>query len=151
MIAARYYVGFVGGQPVCHAATSPRLEVGAMRACRLVVMPEWQGAGLGVRFLNEVCRLTMAGDHGFGGRVWRGVYFHTSHPGLVAALRRSPGWRQVSATLYGGNKARSGESIARSLAKGGGRWGGRVPAAGYGGHFRSVQGFIYEGHKDAKA
>ena len=141
MIAAKYYVGFVGGEPVCHVATSPRLETGAMRACRLVVMPEWQGAGVGLRFLNEVCRLTMSGDHGFGDRVWRGVYFHTSHPGLVAALRRSPEWRQVSATLYGSNKARSCESIKRS--------GCDIGNAGYGGHFRAVQGFLYHGGKEA--
>ena len=141
MIAARYYVGFADGQPVCHIATAPRLEIGAMRACRLVVMPEWQGAGVGVRFLNEVCRLTLAGDHGFGDRVWRGVYFHTSHPGLVAALRRSPEWRQVSASLCGNNKARSRASIERSAAA----RGKRCPPAGYGGHFRAVQGFLYDG------
>ncbi|MCL1922173.1 MAG: ABC transporter ATP-binding protein, partial [Kiritimatiellaeota bacterium] len=149
MIAARYYVGFAGGQPVCHVAVSPRLEIGAMRACRLVVMPEWQGAGLGVRFLDEVCRLTMAGGHGFGARVWRGVYFHTSHPGLAAALRRASAWRQASASLCGGNKAKSRASIVRSLANAGGS--ARVPATGYGGHFRAVQGFLYEGHKDAQA
>jgi GNAT superfamily N-acetyltransferase len=142
MIAARYYVGFVAGDPVCHVATSPRLEIGAMRACRLVVMPEWQGAGVGVRFLNEVCRLTLSGEHGFGGRVWRGVYFHTSHPGLVAALRRSPEWRQVSASLYGGNKERSRASILRtSRAR-------QKPATGWGGHFRAVQGFLYHGGRE---
>ena len=48
-------VGFVEGQPVCHLAVAPRLEIHGMRACRLVVLPEWQVAGIGVRFLNEVC------------------------------------------------------------------------------------------------
>ena len=139
VLSSSYYVGFVDGQPVCHIATAPRLEIGAMRACRLVVMPEWQGAGVGVRFLNEVCRLTLAGDHGFGGRVWRGVYFHTSHPGLVAALRRSPEWRQVSASLCGSSKAKSCASIRRTSKS---AW---VPATGYGGHFRAVQGFLYDG------
>jgi GNAT superfamily N-acetyltransferase len=139
MVACKYYVGFVAGHPVCHVATTPRLDIGAMRACRLVVMPEWQGAGLGVRFLNEVCRLTMAGESGFGDRVWRGVYFHTSHPGLVAALRRSPCWCQVSATLHGGNKANSAASIKKSAL----RNGNALLATGYGGHFRAVQGFLY--------
>ena len=148
MVAARYFVGFVAGAPVCHVATAPRLDIGAMRACRLVVLPEWQGAGLGVRFLDEVCRLTMAGESGFGARVWRGVYFHTSHPGLVAALRRSPNWRQVSATLYGGNKAKSAASIAKSAHRNGTMPG--LGACGYGGHFRAVQGFLYTGDKNAK-
>lgn len=62
--------------------------------------------------------------------------FHTSHPGLCAALRRDPNWRQVSAHLYGGNKKKSAASMARS--------GGTI-RAGYGGHFRAVQGFRYVG------
>jgi ABC-type ATPase with predicted acetyltransferase domain len=52
MVAAGYFVGAVEGEPVCHIAFAPRLEVNAMRACRMVVMPEWQGAGVGLRFLN---------------------------------------------------------------------------------------------------
>ena len=58
--------------------------------------------------------------------------------GLAAALRRDRCWRQVSACLYGGNKKRSGKSIARSA--------GKRSCAGYGGHFRAVQGFRYHGH-----
>jgi len=26
------------------------------RACRLVVTPEWLGAGVGLRFLNTICK-----------------------------------------------------------------------------------------------
>jgi hypothetical protein len=37
--------------------------------------------------------------------------FHTSHPGLCAALRRDPHWTQVSAMLHGDNKL--GRSIER--------------------------------------
>ena len=58
------------------------------------------------------------------------------------ALRRAPGWTQVSAALVGSNKARSAESVNRSASKHG--WDG-PGKAGYGGHFRAVQGFRYIG------
>lgn len=133
MIAATYYVGTVDGEPVCHLGVSPRLDVGGMRASRMVVMPEWQGAGIGLRFLNTVCELQTSGQGRYGDRV-KAVYFHTSHPGLCAGLRRDVRWLQVSSELFGSNKLRSQRSIGGDKA-------------GYGGHFRAVQGFKYLGGK----
>jgi GNAT superfamily N-acetyltransferase len=138
MPAAKCYVGVVDGELVAH------LAVGSMaashvparyeaRACRMVVMPEWQGAGIGMRFLNAICeRYRVGTGHLPGATTTR---FHTSHPGLVAALRRDPRWRQMSAMLYGGNKARSQGTLRASGSF----------RAGYGGHFRAVQGFRYVG------
>lgn len=140
MIAATYYVGTVDGEPVCHLGVSPALQVGGVRASRMVVAPEWQGAGIGLRFLNAVCDLQTGGRGRYGDRV-RAVYFHTSHPGLCAGLRRDTRWAQTSAELFGGNKRASAASVARTkksaaiIASGG----------GYGGHFRAVQGFKYTG------
>lgn len=141
MVAARCYVGFIGGEPVAHLGVgSCHTGLGVeARACRMVVMPEWQGAGVGVRFLNEVCRANLAGRGRIRGRRLT-TLFHTSHPGLAAALRRDANWRQVSARLYGANKRRSMGSISRA---GGLRPGG--PSGGYGGHFRAVQGFRFVG------
>lgn len=137
MIAATYYVGFVDGEPVCHLGVSPWFHngAGAVRASRMVVMPEWQGAGVGLRFLNAVCQMYVDGKSKFGSRV-RCAYFHTSHPGLCAALRRGGGWRQVSGSTSGQNKARGRASLRKSGIKVG---------TGYGGHFRAVQGFKYVG------
>lgn len=140
MIAARCFVGTVEGALVCHVAVSPRLDIGAMRACRLVVMPEWQGAGVGMRFLNAVCQRQLEGLNRWQRKA--PTYFHTSHPGLAAALRRDPKWRQVSARLVGDSKLKSMESMRVSHER------GRkinAPGAGYGGHFRAIQGFKYEG------
>lgn len=134
-IAASYYVGTVDGEPVCHLAVSPKFETRYYRATRLVVMPEWQGAGVGTRFLNHVCQRHLEGG-GLGGRKYR-TLFHTSHPQLVAYLRRSSKWIQLSRMLYGGQKSRSRQSMARSK--------GNSVAVGYGGHFRAVQGFAYVG------
>lgn len=140
MIAATNYVAVVDGQMVAHVAFSTRPGLREARACRLVVMPEWQGAGVGLRFLNHVCERWRLGDNRHG--LPMPTLFHTSHPGLAAALRRSRSWTQVSASLYGDNRARCVASLAKSDARS-----GRQPLgnAGYGGHFRAVQGFRYLG------
>ncbi len=141
MIASDCYVGTVDGAPVCHVAVSPKFQTGHMRACRLVVMPEWQGAGVGTRFLDAVCEMQLQGGNRWNRKCQ--TLFHTSHPGLAAALRRSRRWVQCSAILYGGNKLASASSIAASRA----RQGKAHCGTGYGGHFRAVQGFKYVGEE----
>jgi len=136
MIAATNYVGTVGGGLVAHVAVSTRPGLVEARACRLVIMPEWQGAGIGVRFLNAVCKRWRRGKNRYGRPM--PTLFHTSHPGLAAVLRRQPGWTQVSASLYGGRRSRSAASIRRAAERDGWSNGGA-----YGGHFRAVQGFRY--------
>ena len=140
MVAAEYFVGTVDGEPVCHLGVAPRLEIGGVRACRMVVMPEWQGAGIGVRFLNNICQWYVDGNSKYGDRV-KASYFHTSHPGLVAALRRDKKWIQVSASLFGADKAsqKKREKSGKTSS---------VPGAG--GHFRAVQGFKYIGESGIK-
>lgn len=44
------------------------------------------------------------------------MLFHTSHPGLAAALRRDPLWAQVSAILYAESR-RLGTSRKKSWLK----------------------------------
>lgn len=144
MPAAKCYVGTVDGELVAHmgVSTAYNARTGCeARACRMVVMPEWQGAGVGSRFLNYVCQLQLEGKGRLTGRKMTTV-FHTSHPGLCAALRRDPRWRQISAVLHGVNKRKSAASQAKS---------GTSIAAGFGGHFRAVQGFRYGGDAYARA
>lgn len=131
---SKTYVGFVGNEPVVHMGMGSMNNQGRAeaRACRMVVMPEWQGAGVGMRFLNTLCERYRRGEGHLDATT---TMFHTSHPGLCAALRRDGRWRQVSANLYGGNKVRSA-----------GRYGaGGAGFSGFGGHFRAVQGFRYYG------
>ena len=140
MIAATNYVATIDDQLVAHVAVSTRPGLVEARACRLVVMPEWQGAGVGLRFLNAVCQAWLEGQNRYQ-RPLR-TLFHTSHPGLAAALRRDRNWTQVSGQLVGAHKGRCRESVRRSAAKAGIKDPG---CAGYGGHFRAVQGFRYLG------
>lgn len=136
MIAATHYMGLVNGQPVAHIAFSTRPGLVEARACRLVVLPEWQGAGVGMRFLNACCEMWWQGKNRYN-KPMR-TLFHTSHPALANALRRDKKWTQVSAVLHGGNKAKSAATIARPNPRVG-------KGTGYGGHFRAVQGFRYLG------
>jgi ABC-type lipoprotein export system ATPase subunit len=139
MIASTPYVAWVGNEPVAHVAFSTRPGLVEARACRLVVMPEWQGAGVGMHFLNALCERWLQGHNRYGLRLR--TLFHTSHPGLAAALRRDPHWTQVSGELIGGNKGRSQLSIINSNRK----LGRPTSGTGFGGHFRAVQGFRYLG------
>ena len=140
MIAAQCYVATVDGEPVAHYAVGTRPGLREARGCRLVVMPEWQGAGVGLRFLNTICQRWLEGKNRFARRM--PTLFHTSHPGLCAALRRRREWVQVSAALHGGNKTSSARTIRSS---------GGIIGSGYGGHFRAVQGFRYLGPNGAHA
>jgi GNAT superfamily N-acetyltransferase len=134
--AAEYFIGTVNGEPVSHLAVCPKFESKGYRATRLVVMPEWQGAGVGTRFLNWVCQHHLNGNGRCGKKL--GTFFHTSHPQLIAFLKRSKNWRQVSAVMHGANKNKSRKSMKKS--------GNAIGAGtGYGGHFRAVQGFKYTG------
>lgn len=139
--AAEYFVGLVDGELACHLAVCPFFTANAYRATRLVTMPEWQGAGVGSRFLDWVCQYHLEGKGRCGHRY--PTLFHTSHPQLIGALRRSPRWIQVSAQLYGNNKAKSKRSINKAREK---QHSSRMVGTGYGGHFRAVQGFKYIGN-----
>lgn len=140
MVAASHYTAWVGDEAVAHIAFATRPGMVEARACRLVVMPEWQGAGVGMRFLNAVCEMWLNGQNRYG--LPLRTLFHTSHPGLAAALRRDPKWTQVSAMLAGGNKTKSAATLAASAAKAGTKV---SSGSGFGGHFRAVQGFRYLG------
>lgn len=128
------YVGFVGSEPVMHLGVSS-LYTGAgveARACRMVVMPEWQGAGIGMRMLNDICARYLRGEGHLKGPAT--TLFHTSHPGLNAALRRDARWRQVSSSLHGVDRQRSARGLGKAQRRG-----------GFGGHLRAVQGWRYVG------
>jgi ABC-type ATPase involved in cell division/GNAT superfamily N-acetyltransferase len=142
-IAATYYIGEVGGEPVAHLAASPRPGLKQCRFTRLVVMPEWQGAGVGMRFLEYVAELWRKGNNRYG-KPMLGV-IHTSHPGLIAALNRSPKWVLVSQQMGGSDRKRYIESIQRSIEKGCFKRNTSSASSGYGGHLRAVAGFKYIG------
>ena len=135
------------GELVCHVAVAPFFTAKAYRATRLVVMPEWQGAGVGTKFLEWVCNYHKEGHGRCGKRL--PTLFHTSHPQLIGYLRSSPKWVLKSQQLYGGNKVKSAASIKKANCTKNNIAGGSS-GIGYGGHFRAVQGYKYIGEKKIK-
>lgn len=135
------------GELVCHVAVAPFFTGKAYRATRLVVMPEWQGAGAGTKFLEWVCNYHKDGHGRCGKRL--PTIFHTSHPQLIGYLKSSPKWVLKSQQLYGGNKAKCAASIKKAN-----RTKNNIATCssgiGYGGHFRAVQGYKYIGDKTKK-
>lgn len=144
-VAAEYFIGTVNGELVCHLAACPMFTANAYRCTRLVVMPEWQGAGCGTKFLEWVCEYHKQGR----GRCERPlpVLFHTSHPQLVGYLKSSKKWVLKSQMMGGGNRGKSMKSINKSQAAGSSHsaLAQKFTQAGFGGHFRAVQGFKYIG------
>lgn len=76
--ASEYFVGIVDGELACHLAVSPFFTAPGYRGTRLVTMPEWQGAGVGLRFLNWCAQYHLEGRGRCGRKL--PTYFHTSHP-----------------------------------------------------------------------
>lgn len=131
MAYATAYTGFVGDEPVAFLGMSG-MHVGKgrreARCCRMVVKPEWQGAGIGMRFLEYLCERELRGE-GFIGKKTTTI-MHSAHPALAVSLRRSPKWRQISQSTWGN---------------------GPKTEVGLGGHLRSVMGFRYYGQRGIDA
>lgn len=138
-VAADFYVGTIQDELVSHMVVAPFFTANAYRATRLVTMPEWQGAGVGIRFLEWVCQYHLDG-HGRKSKKLP-TFFHTSHPQLCSALRKRNNWKQTSAKLYGENKKKSMQNLDKSRKN----KNQKSKGTGYGGHFRPIQGFKYIG------
>jgi len=139
--AAEYFVGAVDGEMVAHLAVAPFFQNGSYRATRLVVMPEWQGAGVGTKFLEWVCQYHADGNGRCGKKL--PTMFHTSHPQLIGFLKQSKRWVLKSQQMFG-NKSRK-NTTAGSHPRG--EPGVRRNVKFMGGHFRAVQGFKYVGNR----
>lgn len=72
---------------------------------RLVVLPDWQGLGLGMILAN------WCGQHLYE-KNWR-FRIVTAHPAMTAALNRSPRWR----TVFKGKPSLRSKTASRTLAK----------------------------------
>lgn len=76
------------GQIVAHTGVIQfPMRKGWKRVHRLVVLPDYQGVGIGVRFINAVAGLVAAEG--------QNVNLTTTTPALVGALKRSKDWTLV--------------------------------------------------------
>lgn len=84
-IAAQQYVGVVNGEIVCHTGIIYfPMKKGAKRVHRLVVLPDYQGVGIGTKFIKAVAKIVQ--KEGFE------LNLTTTTPALVHALKRDPEW-----------------------------------------------------------
>jgi len=82
---ARCYMAWWGDRPVAFAATIHNIGwTGRRRIHRIVVLPDYQGAGVGRALIDAVAALE-------GQR--HKISVMTSHPGLIHALQASRHWR----------------------------------------------------------
>lgn len=62
----RQFVGVINGELVCHTGViAAPMQKNARRLHRSVVLPDYQGIGIGMNFKNAVCDILRAG--GWGG------------------------------------------------------------------------------------
>lgn len=88
--AAHAWCGLIDGEPVAFASylhfPHPHTKNIKM-AHRFVVLPDWQGLGLGKVMAEWVGQLLFESGQRF--------HFTTSHPGLSATMARSPRWKRL--------------------------------------------------------
>ena len=80
-------------------------EQGTKRISRIVVLPDYQGIGIGSRLLDAVAAILQEEN-------WR-VAITTSHPGMIAHLGRSPSWKVTACDAVSG-KVWTTEKAVRS-------------------------------------
>src|SRR5690606_9734617 len=91
---ARCYLALLAGRPVAFAAllANPARRP-TWRVSRIVVLPDFQGIGIGGHFLAGVARIYEQQANC--------LTITTSHPAMIAHLRNSPRWR-ITAVKHGG-------------------------------------------------
>lgn len=89
--ASRCYIGVWEGNVVSFGAviTMPSGTLkNAWRGHRTVVLPDYQGMGLGVRFSNAIAQIHLEQGHRYFSR--------TSHPRMIHYREQSPLWKPTS-------------------------------------------------------
>lgn len=93
--SARCYLASWGDRPVAFVAVLPSMgRRGVWREHRVVCLPDFQGIGIGLRVSEAIGSLVRA----IGGQYTS----TTSHPGFIAARRRSGNWRMTQAPTING-------------------------------------------------
>lgn len=93
-VAARCYAAVWEGEAAGFCATAPMPGIAGMRRIsRLVVLPEYQGMGIGGAFLDAVADWTAREGHR--------VTITAAHPAVISHCRRSPRWKTSAVRKLG--------------------------------------------------
>ena len=83
--ACDQYVGIINGEIVCHTGVIQfPMRKGWKRVHRLVVLPDYQGIGIGTKFIKEIAEIYINKGYNFN--------LTTTTPSLVNALRKNKNW-----------------------------------------------------------
>ena len=95
--SARMFLGIVDGSPVAFASVMPCPGLtGSSRISRMVVLPDWQGVGVGRAFCGELARLYS--------QQGRRLTIRTSHMMMIRCLASDPRWYVTGRYPYGSAK-----------------------------------------------
>lgn len=106
--SAQIYLGLIEDQPAVMTAILPLVNANvknARRISRTVVLPDYQGIGIGGRFVNAVC----AGLKGQG----LDTYTTTSHPARVRSLNKSKEWEMIREPSRVGQRGKTSSLTGR--------------------------------------
>lgn len=104
-VSARCYLATWDGRPAGFCATLQNMGyAGRRRIHRLVVLPDFQGLGIGTRLATEIARLESSGAV---------ITLRTGHPGLIASLSKHDRWRAFDVTRLGGRQSNNNGSSGR--------------------------------------
>ena len=79
------FVGVINGELVCHTGIIQfPMRKGWKRVHRFVVLPDYQGIGIGTKFIKEIAKILDAEGYE--------TNLTTTTPSLVGALKRDPDW-----------------------------------------------------------
>lgn len=83
--AAQQFVGVINGEIVAHTGIIffP-MQKGKKRVHRLVVLPDYQGIGIGTKFIKEVAKIVYSEGYELN--------LTTTTPALVGALKKDKDW-----------------------------------------------------------
>lgn len=110
----RCYLATVEGAPACFVAVRTVFGYSGYRnVSRIVVMPDFQGVGIGMAVLNAVAELTLDGASRVG--------IVTGHPAMMRGLQSSDRWRCIWFKKTGGalsksDRIRGSRSFNRAVA-----------------------------------
>jgi len=88
--SAQIYMGLIDNQPAVMIAMLPLVNANiknARRVSRVVTLPDYQGIGIGNKFMNIIA----AGLKAQGLE----TYITSSHPALMRSLNKSPNWEMI--------------------------------------------------------
>ncbi len=107
---ARCFTALWNGDPIAFCATLPLIgRRGHWRITRLVVLPDYQGVGIGMRVAEGIARLHRAEG--------KRINITASHPAVLAHCRRSSHWRLVQLRCTGSRPSRKYHNYNGSAAR----------------------------------